>query len=320
MSIHRKLTTAAAVAALAIGLAACSSGGSGPTAAAPGTPAPPEPAEPTEPAGPTELEAAQTAAAGAAMAAKRASDNASTAAGNAMTAAENLATMQTGGMSAGLAQEAQDAAENAMEAYTTAKSAAEDAAAATTATAAVKAQLAAEDAQADAEMYADTAVEKGTASETAAAMELRIVGTMKSVGESMVDAMALASTVTTDDQTIVTGRLVNMDLSHTVPAFAGRHGAQDNPATDANEAVAYRQAVEERSFDIGKTLDSSDDMARLMLITHYAGLKTVKTFYRGPLAASPPNQGENIDATHVAGSRAGQIFIHNGPDGTAPDR
>ena len=31
-------------------------------------------------------------------------------------------------------------------------------------------------------------------------------------------------------------------------------------------------------FDIGKTIDSSDDTARLMLVTHYAGTRMVKVY------------------------------------------
>ena len=41
------------------------------------------------------------------------------------------------------------------------------------------------------------------------------------------------------------------------------------------------QAVAARSFDIGKTLDSSDDTARLMLITQYAGTKTAYVYNEG---------------------------------------
>ena len=31
-------------------------------------------------------------------------------------------------------------------------------------------------------------------------------------------------------------------------------------------------------FTIGRTLDTSDDMARLMLVTHYAGTKMVRVY------------------------------------------
>ena len=57
------------------------------------------------------------------------------------------------------------------------------------------------------------------------------------------------------------------------------YGEQDNPNTTAiNEARTPMVGVEARSVPIGRTLDSSDDMARLMLVTHYPGSKTVKVF------------------------------------------
>ena len=34
----------------------------------------------------------------------------------------------------------------------------------------------------------------------------------------------------------------------------------------------------ERSFPIGKLVDSADDMARLMIVTQYAGTDTVKVY------------------------------------------
>ena len=46
---------------------------------------------------------------------------------------------------------------------------------------------------------------------------------------------------------------------------------------------------------IGRTLDSSDDMARLMLITSYAGPKTVKVY------------AENAGATDATSIKAGTI-------------
>ena len=42
--------------------------------------------------------------------------------------------------------------------------------------------------------------------------------------------------------------------------------------------TAHVQAVAVHTFSIGRTLDTSDDMARLMLVTHYAGSKSVKVY------------------------------------------
>ena len=39
-----------------------------------------------------------------------------------------------------------------------------------------------------------------------------------------------------------------------------------------------RQVRRERTFTLGKTVDSADDMARLMIVTQYAGSKTVKVY------------------------------------------
>lgn len=235
---------------------------------------------PVEPPAPTELETAQTAASDAADAAKMASDNAATAAENAMTAGENLATMQTGAKSGMYAKEAQDAADKAMAAYMSAKSAAADAAAATTITEAVLAQGRAEAAQADAEKYAKMASDKGTAAETAAGMELKIAGTMKSVGGSSVDAMAGMTSVTTgtgaNAKTTTTGL-----ISEPVTAGATTDGRApvDGSLTDA---TVYKSpmvnAAARGDVKIGKTLDTSDDAARLLIVTHHTGTNTVRVY------------------------------------------
>ena len=138
-------------------------------------------------------------AAAAATAAKTASDNAATASTAAAEAVANLATTQTGATSAALAKEAADYAAKAMAAYADAKTASEDAAAAENVTAAVAARLMAELAMADAVSYSITAVEKGTAAETAANAELIIVGTVKTVGDTSIDAVAPRSVVTTGE-------------------------------------------------------------------------------------------------------------------------
>ena len=174
------------------------------------------PAEPIEVEVPaaSEIEGVQLKAANAAAAAKMASDNAAMAVEAAMMATANLATMQTGAMSAMHAYNAKKYAKMAMDEYMKAKTASETAAAATTTEAATTAKDMAEAAQMDAEKYAMMVANEemtGYADKAKkyAMMELMIDGTMKSVGDTTIDAMAGASTMTTgtgdDAQTVMTG-------------------------------------------------------------------------------------------------------------------
>ena len=261
--------------------------------------------EPMEPTEPTDLEDAQAAAKEAADAAETASDDAATAASDAADATMNLATMQTGAMAGSQAAMAQEQADAAMAAYMTAKAASDRAAAATDTSAAIRAQIAAEAAQEDAEaaaMKADDYSDKAVAS---AMGELMIDGTMKSVGETTIDAMAGASSVSTgsgdDARTMVTGLIKDKNPMATGAMITGNDrtdAVADDLSTVADEtaeAIPYKQAAAERTFPIGKTLDSSDDMARLMLVTSYAGTEMVKVF----------NEGTGT----VSGTKAGYISV-----------
>ena len=237
----------------------------------------------------------------AATAAMTASVEAATAAEAAMAAVANLATMQTGATAGGLADESQTAADNAMAAYMLAKAASEAAAKAEGVTVAVEFRIAAVEAMADAVKYAKMAKDNGTAAETAAMAELMIVGKDKNVGGTSVNADAASSVVTTaigkDSQTVETGRIKTKDPEHL--AFGE---VEDGSAFAPNGAGtadddAYVQAVEERDLTIGRTLDTSDDMARLMLVTHYAGTKMVKVY----------NEGMAVES----GTKAGYITIQD---------
>ena len=292
-TLNSKLTMTCSAAVLALAMAACSSSSDDNPPMAMGDPPPPV-VDPEPDPVLTELEMAQAAAAAAATAAMTASGEAETAAMAAMAAVANLATMQTNATAGALAYEAHTAAGKAMAAYEHAKAASEAAAEAVVVTAAVEARIMAEEAMADAVMYAMMASEKGTAAETAAMAELMIDGTMKSVGETSIDAMAGASSVSTgagaDAQTVITGLIKSMNPMATGGAIEGNAytpAAVDDLETAEDEreltdAVAktmpYKQAAAERTFAIGKTLDSSDDMARLMLVTDYAGVNTVKVY------------------------------------------
>ena len=312
-----KLTTVCYAAVLALVLAACSSSSSDNDSAAAPDPTPTQPTEP-EPAEPTDLENAQAAAAAAAAAAKTASDSAAMAASDAGDATANLATSQTGEMAGAQAMKAQEQADAAMTAYMAAKAASDAAAAATDATAAIKAQLDAESAQADAEAAAMKAGEYSEMAEASAMGELMIDGTMKSVGDSSVDAMGGPSSVTTGSgdaaKTVVTGLIKSLNpkadgaiipgVAFTPPTVDDLNTAVDETQADgATKGTAYKQAAAARpGLEIGKTLDSSDDKARLMLITHYAGEQMVRIAKAG--------------TDQVTGTKAGYLTINDNDDTT----
>ena len=301
MSIYKNLISLCAAVVFALGLAACSSGGDSPA---------PEPEvtmpEPTPDPEPTDLETTQMAAAAAADAAKTAADAAAASAMAAAEATANLATMQTGAAAGGLADEASAAANDAMDAYMDAKAASDAAAAATLASAAGAELAKAEAAQAAAEEAAEMAGDLATEAMDAADTELMIDGTVKSVGDTTVDAMAGASSVTTGSgkaaKTVVTGLIASMNPMATGEAITGEAfaaGTADDLGTADDESTAdtaYKQAAEARTFAIGKVLDSSDDMARLMIVTDYAGKNMVNVY-------------SAATGTTVTGTAAGYVTI-----------
>ena len=250
-----------------------------------------------------------------------ASTDAAEAVAAAMAAVANLATMQTGAMAGGLADEAQTAADKAMMAYEHAKAASEAAAEAEGVPAAVEARIMAEAAMANAVMYGMTATEKAGEAETAAMAELMIVGTMKSVGETSIDAMAGASSMATgagaDAQTVITGliksinpmaegeRIVGVEWAAGTPDDLTTGGVDESKAANATKPAAYKQTAAARTFAIGKTLDSPDDMARLMLVTDHAGVNMVKVY-------APATEAEG---TLVMGTKAGYLSVVDGVDG-----
>ena len=307
MKFHEnKLLTAVAAAALTFAVAACSSNGDDDQTASTTTPT--TPTDPTTPAPLSELATAQADAAAAATAAMTASGEAATAAAAAMAAVANLATMQTGATAGGLADEAQTAADKAMMAYEHAKSASDLAAEAEDVTAAVEARVMAVAAMENAVKYATTASEKGTAAETAAMAELMIDGKDKSVGGTTVNADAATSVVTTAigtaSQTVATGRLTAANDPKR-EGFGGVTGSEYMPAVAATEnaaaiaAVAYKQGVTARNLTIGRTLDTSDDTARLMLVTHYAGTKMVRVY-----------NAEADETETLTSSKAGYVSVN----------
>ena len=288
MTMYKNLTTVCAAVVLAFGLAACG-GGDDDEAMAPVEPAPMEPVEPAPPPPPSDLEVTQGEAADAAAAAMTAASGAEMAASGAETATANIATLQTGGTAAASAAAARAAADDAADAASDAADAAAAAAAATDGSAAEAALRMALDAQESAEADAQIAVDMADAAVEAAMTELHIDGTMKNVGDSSVDADA--GTLTAQGDGTMTGFIRN--LSRDVNAVTGvpfdQRGVSaeaftadgvsipDDTTTNATD-VAYVQAVAAGSANIGKVLDTSDDMARLTIITAREGKKDVRVF------------------------------------------
>ena len=229
----------------------------------------------------TPLEAAKTAAADAATAAMTAVGTADEAVDAAEAARENAATMQTGGTSGGHAEMARTYATAAHTAYMAAKAASEDAAAAEDVTAAVEARVAAEVAMAEAvDAEAKATYHAGLAMDDANA-ELKIVGTLKTVGDTSIDAGAGGASNTDRDQTTITGLIKDLNPKTTVGDVTGFEFDLDtDPVAEGEQTRAHVQAVEERTFDIGKVVDSGDDKARLMIVTQYAGTKMAYVYTR----------------------------------------
>ena len=241
-----------------------------------------------------------------------AAGEASTAAGEAADAADeaamNQATIQTGmansvadaadarmyaNMAADEAENADNASQMAQDAMNAGDATPHRLAAETAQEAAEEAQGMAEDAQGEAE--AD------------AMAELKIDGTMKSVGDVTIDATAPNNVITTGTgataKTVDTGFQAMLQQTD-VGALTGQpFAAGTPPAAD----TPYRQAVAARDIDIGKTVDSADDMARLAIVTSYAGSKTVKVF---SYAEADPDV--NITTDGRTGTAMGKITLDDG--------
>ena len=249
------------------------------------------------------LEQAQADAVTAATEAMEAATAAKVASDAAQTAIENLATLQTGETSRDLAHAAymQSKAAAAAEAQT----ASDDAAEATDGVAATRLLVMAETARDNAVAAQGMAETQGAAAVVAAMAELKIDGTVKTVGGTSIDATAGSTVVTVgegnDAQTTRTGLLEGMAPETTgdgVEATAAVTGVQDDPDTEGNQAMKHVQAVADRTFPIGKVVDSDDDTARLMIVTKYAGSKTAYVY--------------NLGADEETGTKAGYININDG--------
>ena len=247
------------------------------------------------------LETAQADAATAAMEAMEAMEAATAAkvaSDAAQTARENFATLQTGETSGDLAHAAYMQAKAAADAAAEAQTASDNAAETTDSGAATRLLVAAEAARDNAVEAKGNAETHGAAAVAAAMAELLIDGTVKTVGTTSLDATAASSVVTTDGDTVETGLLPKVDQPmHTVEASPAVDGENGTPDEEMNAYMAPVASAAERTFPIGKLVDSADDMARLMIVTQYAGSKTVKVY--------------NAGSTEVTGTKAG--FISSQP-------
>ena len=261
---------------------------------------------------PGQLEPIRTAANTASTNAGMARDDADTAAGEAETASENRATIQNEDEDGNpnSVTDAEMARKYAEMAKTEAKKASDAAQKAQDADNAADAAnyrdmaQAAEKAANDAKMKAETARDNAVAD---AQLELKIDDTMKSVGSVSLDANAPNNVVTTgtgaNTKTADTGLQTGLKPTQMVDAINGvPFQAAVAPAAD----TAYVQAVAERTVDIGKVVDSADDMARLMIVTQYAGSKNAKVY-----AYAEANPAVTTTANGRTGTAMGKVTVEN---------
>ena len=159
----------------------------------------------------TELATAQAAAETAAVAAETASGEAAESLAKAVMAGENHATLQTKSPTTGalvdedVVADAMEYAAKALAESVAARAAATKAAGTESVTEAVEARIAAQTAQTAAVKAAEAAAKAAEAAEMAAMAELKIDGTVKSVGETKIDATAGYNEVIAGGKVIMTG-------------------------------------------------------------------------------------------------------------------
>ena len=238
-----------------------------------------EAANATPPTETVALEQAQADAVTAATEAMEAMEAAKVASDAAQTAIENHATLQTGETSRDLADAAYMQAKAAADAAAEAQAASDDAAEATDGVAATRLLVAAETARDNAVEAQGMAETQGAAAVMTAMAELKIDGTVKSVGDATIDAKAPNKVITTTSgektSTADTGFQADLEEEATGDVL-GRGYTAAVPGGAAE--MTYRQDVAARDVTIGKTVDSDNDTTRLAIITSYAGSKTVKVF------------------------------------------
>ena len=312
MLTHRNLLTACFAALLALGLAACGTGGNGAAPVAMMDDPPPVTPDP-EPE-PDELADVQAAAQAAATAANGFAAAAEADARTAVATVMGRARFQTTPSSYAQAALAREHAGYARDAANNAQTAADDAAAATTITAAALAQGRAQDARASAEAHRGHVTGYHGDAVAAAAMEV-FVGedadgnATYTVGDVTITLDSKDVSRTVGGVTINTGKRGDIvERENTLPPVmevepvAEVIGDDNRVTTEAVKEVVglpMRQA----DVDIGDMYDSLDDSARLWLVDAYAGTTTVNLFQRTPDAVDIPQDtaltGATGTATHI---------------------
>ena len=337
MSMQKNLITLCFATVFTLGLAACSSGGSSPVTMM-------EPDPPTEPTEPTELETVQADAVTAAMAAGDAATAAKTASDAALAAMADRAVIQTGDLSGGnsgmLANSAYMQAKAAADEATAAQTASDAAAAATDVATATRALVMAEAARDNAVTAQGMAETHRDAAIMASDVEVKIVEKTKTVGpvddqtSITVDGVAKSSTI--DTVTRRTGLIPDGNLALTTPGVRDQHGRLVAPVNVDGDALPL--PVPPRTAgtpSIGFTYDSSDDTARLTLVTAYLGSQKQMQFVRveatnnpfvletnevGPLLTtpqSPPSgDGVGVDGAYMVDDEGKITIDHDRMDTT----
>ena len=290
MKFHKnKLLTAVAAAALAFGVAACSSNGDDDEAslvngAANGAGEDTSGGDAGASApGPvlTELETVQADAVTAAAAAATAATAAKTASDAALAARENRAVIQTGDLSGGnsgmLAHAAYTHAKTAADAATAAQEASDAAAVATDASAATRALVMAETARDNAVTGQGMAEAQRDAAVLAASSEVKIVDKTKTVDDTSI-TVGVDDTreVTVNDATTRTGKEDDIELDSQMVNGEAVKERMDGPPVVAE--VPAKPGVAPRSINIGFVYDSADDSARVALVHSYIGSTTVSAY------------------------------------------
>lgn len=299
---QKNLLTACFAALLALGLAACGTTGDDAAPAATmddDTPVDDDTPEPEL----TTLEGVQKAAADAATDADGFATAAETDATNAADAAMGRARFQTTPSSYAHAYDAKEHAGYARTDAGNALIAAVKAAAATTIDDAVRALVEAETARDSAETHGGhVKVSHDGAMEVAANEVFGVEGGHK-VGDTTIMTDAGKHSVTVNKKTTVTGVIDKIEKSMVGdPLMPVVQGRQYDPENDI-EAVVPMAAVALRSLEIGKTIDSTDDTARLMLVTAYAGLRMEKVF-----GYSEPDPVSSIMTNGRTGTVRGEVI------------
>ena len=133
--------------------------------------------------------------------------------------------------------------------------------------------------------------------------ELFIDDTMKTVGDTTINASAGRTSVTTGDRTVITGLLD--ELTTMGMTTNGRAPVDEVASTSAVEYRSPRvNAASRGDITIGKELDADDDAARLRLVTHHASTRTVRVYDEAADALNLHTLRDSTGTVYIAGTAA----------------